>query len=109
MYWSDHGQPIRPSRTEGNTRLYSDRDLEQLELILHLTRDLGVNLAGVEVILHMRTRMESMQQGIEEVFAYLTEYFGQRTSETGGAANELAPLPLAGLLRLGRRVLLEEE
>lgn len=100
---------LRPSRTEGNTRLYSDRDLEQVELILHLTRDLGVNLAGVEVILHMRTRMESMQQGIEEVFAYLSEYFAQRTSETGAAASGLAPLPLARLLRLGRRALHEEE
>src|SRR4029450_9903737 len=45
---------LKPSRTEGNTRLYSEEDLEQLETILSLTRDLGVNLAGVEIILNMR-------------------------------------------------------
>ena len=46
---------IKPSRTEGNTRLYSDDDLKELETILALTRDLGVNLAGVEIILNMGT------------------------------------------------------
>ena len=49
---------LKPSRTEGNTRLYSQEDLERLETILSLTRDLGVNLAGVEVILNMRDRYE---------------------------------------------------
>ena len=48
---------LRPSRTEGNTRLYSDEDLQQLEVILNLTRDLGVNLAGVEIILNMRRKL----------------------------------------------------
>src|SRR5215469_16793723 len=57
---------LKPSRSEGNTRLYTDEDLERLEVILHLTRDLGVNLAGVEIILNMRTRMETMQKQIEE-------------------------------------------
>ena len=52
---------LKPSRTEGNTRLYSEEDLEQLETILALTRDLGVNLAGVEIILNMRLKMEQMQ------------------------------------------------
>jgi MerR family transcriptional regulator, heat shock protein HspR len=52
---------LKPSRTEGNTRLYSEEDLEQLETILALTRDLGVNLAGVEIILNMRRKMEQMQ------------------------------------------------
>ena len=51
---------LRPSRTEGNTRLYSEEDLRQLETILNLTRDLGVNLAGVEIILHMRRRIEEL-------------------------------------------------
>jgi MerR family transcriptional regulator, heat shock protein HspR len=49
---------LKPSRTEGNTRLYSEEDLEQLETILSLTRDLGVNLAGVEIILNMRQKIE---------------------------------------------------
>src|SRR5215469_11228965 len=53
---------LKPSRTEGNTRLYSEEDLEQLETILSLTRDLGVNLAGVEIILNMRRKIEQMQR-----------------------------------------------
>ncbi|HMH42844.1 MAG TPA: helix-turn-helix transcriptional regulator, partial [Pyrinomonadaceae bacterium] len=50
---------LKPSRSEGNTRLYTDTDLERLELILSLTRDLGVNLAGVEIILNMREKMDA--------------------------------------------------
>src|SRR4030081_3290909 len=57
---------IKPSRSEGNTRLYTDEDRELLELMLHLTRDLGVNLAGVEMILTMRAKMSEMQRQIEE-------------------------------------------
>ena len=53
---------LRPSRSDGNTRLYTDEDLERLEVILKLTRDLGVNLAGVEIILNMREKMEAMQR-----------------------------------------------
>jgi MerR family transcriptional regulator/heat shock protein HspR len=52
---------LKPSRTDGNTRLYSDEDLQRLETILSLTRDLGVNLAGVEIILNMRQKMDDMQ------------------------------------------------
>ena len=48
---------LKPSRSDGNTRLYEDSDLERLEVILSLTRDLGVNLAGVEIILNMREKM----------------------------------------------------
>jgi MerR family transcriptional regulator, heat shock protein HspR len=57
---------IKPRRTGGNTRLYSEEDVERLELILRLTRELGVNLAGVEVILSMREKMESMRREMEE-------------------------------------------
>jgi len=64
---------LRPSRTEGNTRLYSEEDLEQLEVILNLTRDLGVNLAGVEIILNMRRKMERMQQEMNQFLAYVKE------------------------------------
>ena len=56
---------LAPSRSEGNTRLYTEEDLERLEVILHLTRDLGVNLAGVEIILNMREKMEAMQAQME--------------------------------------------
>jgi MerR family transcriptional regulator/heat shock protein HspR len=57
---------ILPSRSDGNTRLYTDEDLERLEVVLELTRELGVNLAGVEIILNMREKMAAMQVQIEE-------------------------------------------
>ena len=57
---------LKPSRSDGNTRLYTEEDLVRLEVILHLTRDLGVNLAGVEIILNMRNKMEAMQNQIED-------------------------------------------
>jgi MerR family transcriptional regulator, heat shock protein HspR len=57
---------LKPSRSDGNTRLFTDGDLERLEVILHLTRELGVNLAGVEIILNMREKMAEMQVQIEE-------------------------------------------
>lgn len=62
---------LKPSRTEGNTRLYSDEDLEQLETILSLTRELGVNLAGVEIILNMRAKIERMQGEVNEFMEYV--------------------------------------
>ncbi len=62
---------VVPSRSKGNTRLYSQEDVEQLKLILRLTRDLGVNLAGVEVILEMRSRMSQMQQEASKLMEYV--------------------------------------
>src|SRR5690349_7537979 len=62
---------LAPSRSEGNTRLYTDDDLERLEVILKLTRELGVNLAGVEIILNMREKMSGMQRQIEEFVSTL--------------------------------------
>ena len=56
---------LKPSRSQGNTRLYTDQDLERLEVILNLTRELGVNLAGIEIILNMRDRMAEMQSQME--------------------------------------------
>ena len=64
---------LKPSRTEGNTRLYSEEDLRQLEVILNLTRDLGVNLAGVEIILNMRKKMEQVQRETSEFVGYVKE------------------------------------
>jgi MerR family transcriptional regulator/heat shock protein HspR len=69
---------LAPSRSEGNTRLYTDQDLERLEVILHLTRDLGVNLAGVEIILNMREKMAEMQAQIEEFVATLNRELAAR-------------------------------
>src|SRR5438876_10847947 len=62
---------LKPSRSEGNTRLYTQEDLERLEVILNLTRDLGVNLAGVEVILNMRQRLEDMHRDMQECIEYI--------------------------------------
>jgi MerR family transcriptional regulator/heat shock protein HspR len=64
---------LKPSRTEGNTRLYSEDDLRQLEVILNLTRDLGVNLAGVEIVLNMRRKMEQMQAEFGEFLQQLRD------------------------------------
>jgi MerR family transcriptional regulator/heat shock protein HspR len=64
---------LSPSRTDGNTRLYSDDDLERLETILALTRDLGVNLAGVEIILNMRRKIEGMQDEVNEFMDYVKQ------------------------------------
>ena len=83
---------LKPSRSEGNTRLYTDTDLERLEIILSLTRDLGVNLAGVEIILNMREKMDAMQREFERFFDYLQTHAEQFSSFTE------APPPEAGAL-----------
>ena len=72
---------LKPSRSDGNTRLYTQEDLERLELILNLTRDLGVNLAGVEVILNMRQRLEEMQREMQEFVEYVEHEFTNRSPE----------------------------
>ena len=69
---------LRPSRSEGNTRLYTDDDLERLEVILHLTRDLGVNLAGVEIIQSMREKMAEMQRQVENFVSTLNRELIER-------------------------------
>lgn len=74
---------LKPSRSDGNTRLYSDEDIERLEVILSLTRDLGVNLAGVEIIINMREKMASMQKEFERFFEYLRTHAGEFQRPTG--------------------------
>ncbi len=88
---------LKPSRTEGNTRLYSDKDLERLSLILSLTRDLGVNLAGVEIILNMRRKMESMQAEMDRFIARLKDELQSRREHDGIDAKEaLVPVKKPG-------------
>ena len=85
---------LKPSRSEGNTRLYTDTDLERLEIILSLTRDLGVNLARVEIILNMREKMDAMQREFERFFEYLqshAEEFSQFT-EPPPEAGAMVPI-----------------
>jgi MerR family transcriptional regulator, heat shock protein HspR len=62
---------LKPSRSQGNTRLYTDADLERLEVILNLTRELGVNLAGIEIILNMRDKMGEMQSQMEAFMKFV--------------------------------------
>jgi MerR family transcriptional regulator/heat shock protein HspR len=62
---------LKPSRSQGNTRLYTDSDLERLEVILNLTRELGVNLAGIEIILNMRDKMGEMQAQMEAFIKFV--------------------------------------
>ena len=71
---------LRPARTEGKTRLYDADTIERLEIILTLTRDLGVNLAGVEVILHMKERMQKMQGDLQNVLSALRDEARSRRS-----------------------------
>ncbi len=91
---------LKPSRTDGNTRLYSEEDLRQLEVILNLTRDLGVNLAGVEIVLNMRRKMEQMQQEVSEFVAWVSQELA-RAAQDGWqerlqqALVRLPPTPLA--------------
>jgi MerR family transcriptional regulator/heat shock protein HspR len=68
---------LKPSRSQGNTRLYSDKDLKELEVILSLIRDLGVNLAGVEVILNMRRRMDQVEADVNAFLEYIREHYFQ--------------------------------
>ena len=88
---------LKPSRSQGNTRLYTDRDLERLEVILTLTRDLGVNLAGVEVVLNMREKMERLQTEIEELVAFVREHVGEMPESAAHAG--LVRVPAAQIIR----------
>src|ERR1700685_1687600 len=84
---------LAPSRSEGNTRLYTDEDLERLEVILKLTRELGVNLAGVEIILNMREKMEAMQQQIESFVQTLNQELSERAAHRPReSGNSLMPV-----------------
>jgi MerR family transcriptional regulator, heat shock protein HspR len=68
---------LKPSRSQGNTRLYTDGDLERLEVILNLTRELGVNLAGIEIILNMRDKMGEMQSQMEAFIKFVRSEFAR--------------------------------
>ena len=92
---------LKPSRSDGNTRLYTDEDIERLEVILQLTRELGVNLAGVEIILNMREKMEEMQRQIEQFVASLNSEIAQRVRHPAGADSQ-ALVPVISVSSLVR-------
>jgi MerR family transcriptional regulator/heat shock protein HspR len=72
---------LLPSRSDGNTRLYTEEDIERLEVILQLTRELGVNLAGVEIILNMREKMAAMQKQMEQFVSAMNQEMSQHMSQ----------------------------
>src|SRR6202049_1223191 len=74
---------LKPSRSQGNTRLYTDSDLERLEVILNLTRELGVNLAGIEIILNMRDKMAEMQSQMEAFIKFVRSEVAQNFRTVG--------------------------
>jgi len=90
---------LKPSRSDGNTRLFSDEDIERLEVILSLTRDLGVNLAGVEIIMNMREKMASMQREFERFFDYLREHAGEFRRRDPGDDPTDALIPISRFRR----------
>jgi MerR family transcriptional regulator/heat shock protein HspR len=91
---------LKPSRSNGNTRLYTDEDLKRLEVILTLTRELGVNLAGVEVILNMREKMEKMQQQVEEMIEFVREQISPSLASSMRSA--LVRVPASKIVRTRR-------
>src|SRR6476469_2567748 len=101
---------LEPSRSVGNTRLYEDGDLERLEVILSLTRELGVNLAGVEIILNMRAKMDEMQREFERFFEYLKAHAGEfSASRTGSSVTEaLIPVSRMKAIRFRQTVDVDE-
>jgi MerR family transcriptional regulator/heat shock protein HspR len=89
-----------PSRSDGNTRLYTQEDLEQLEAILNLTRELGVNLAGIDVIMNMRRRMRQMQEEMQAFVDYVQKEFVDRAGQSREAIqNAIVRIPPVHLIR----------
>jgi MerR family transcriptional regulator/heat shock protein HspR len=83
---------LKPSRTEGNTRLYTDEDLERLEFILNLARDLGVNIAGIAIILQMRERMEEMNRQMQSFVDYVRTEMLTRMQQGFGQESAIVPM-----------------
>ena len=110
--YSIHPQTLRlyereglliPSRSMGNTRLYTQDDLEQLETILNLTRDLGVNLAGIEIIMNMRRRMSQMQEEMQAFVDYVQkEFLARSEQDSEGIQNALVRVTPFQMIRARR-------
>lgn len=100
---------LKPSRSDGNTRLYEDSDLERLEVVLSLTRDLGVNLAGVEIILNMREKMEQMQREFEHFFEYLQTHASEFARQSDAFSSSKALIPVSRIRLTRVRQTIDEE
>ena len=83
---------LKPSRTEGNTRLYTDDDLHRLEFILSLARELGVNISGIAIILEMRARMEEMQRQMQEFVGYIGKEFMRSRPAADAEQGAIVPI-----------------
>ncbi|HTR26517.1 MAG TPA: helix-turn-helix transcriptional regulator [Terriglobales bacterium] len=97
---------LKPSRTEGNTRLYTDEDLQRLEFILTLARDLSVNISGIAIILQMRERMEEMQRQIQDFVQNIQKEMLQRaTAAADPSKGAIVPLrrPAVPIVEMGRK------
>jgi MerR family transcriptional regulator/heat shock protein HspR len=94
---------LRPSRSEGNTRCYTDEDLRRLELILNLTRDLGVNLAGVEVVINMRKKIEQIEEEVNMFLEYIRkEFFEGKEEEFELRTKSLVRVRPAKIIKIDR-------
>ena len=92
---------LKPSRSEGNTRLYSAEDLKRLEIILNLIRDLGVNLAGVEVVLNMRQKIEEIEGEVNQFLELIRkEFFEGKDSEFEARRNALVHVNPARIVKV---------
>lgn len=102
---------LKPSRSEGNVRLYTDEDVERLEVILKLTRDLGVNLAGVEIILNMREKMDQMQREFNRFFESLRDYAAENMAvqQDPQAFQALVPTHRTIVVRSAKRISVNRE
>ncbi len=89
---------LRPSRSEGNTRLYTDEDLGRLEFILNLSRDLGVNMAGIAIVLQMRERMEEMNRQMQGFVDYVREEMLTRMQQQQNQGPGLVPIRRVGIV-----------
>lgn len=108
--YSIHPQTLRlyekeglliPSRTEGRTRMYSQEDLEKLEFILFLTRELGINLAGVDAILRMKEQMIQLQNQIEQLLNYIQEEIKKRfATDLEAQKNTLVKIPKIEIMKI---------
>ena len=94
---------LKPSRTEGNTRLYTDDDLKRLEFILELARDYGVNISGIDMILRMRENMELMRHQMDVMQQQMQEFFRYLQTEMIRRSGGREPSPAEGALVPVRR------
>lgn len=100
---------LKPSRTDGNTRLYTEEDIERLEFILNLARDLGVNIAGIAIILQMRERMEEMNRQMQSFVEYVRTEMLTHIQQAAGAQSKSAMVPLRKPMIVPRAVIPAEK